>query len=77
MNVQDYIIAKTAPVINGFVESWYAKLADLFDRGIICKHGAMSDEDCYDCIAEQSDLAYIRKEIEHIIALQELGEIWA
>lgn len=77
MTLTDYIFAKTAKFIGHVVESWYAKFADLFDRGIVCKHGAMCDEDCLDCLADMMDVAYIRRELEHVLALEELNEIWS
>lgn len=77
MTFTDYIFAKTAKFTGRVVESWYAKFADLFDRGILCRHGVMCDEYCLDCLADQMDLTYIRREIEHVLALEELNEIYA
>lgn len=76
MTLTDYIFAKTAQFVGGLIYEWTAKHADLIDRGILCRHGVMCDVDCLDCLADMSDLAYIRRELEHVLALEELNEIW-
>ncbi|MBX9951477.1 MAG: hypothetical protein K2Y39_20070 [Candidatus Obscuribacterales bacterium] len=76
MTLTDYIFAKTAQFIGSVIYEWTAKHANLVDRGILCRHGVMCGRECFDCRADLMDIAYIRRELEHIVALHDLNEIW-
>jgi len=77
MTITDYIFAKTAQFIGSLIYEWTAKHADLVDRGILCRHGVICGSDCIDCCADLMDIEYIRRELEHVLALEELNEIWS